>query len=286
MTMGKYFVIFFGLCLLATAQPAKITSLGPDGGIISCLDGSLTDSVVLAVVDERILYRSVDGGESWNAVTLPGSALQESIAIRDIEIHPLFPDTMFLATSQGVLRSVNGGSFWSFVPTFPFPRFAIRYAPGNHSVLIGSDEAGVLRSTDGGNSWMPLKDNQFFSNRPVLHVAIHPSDNNPASMRILATTGFQDTTGIFYTSDGGTTWQPFITGLPQGNARRIYAAEFDSTGLGSTHFRVIIGTAAGLYAMQTDQYNGAWQEISRSDIDIKGAVSGGVLVYDLSLIHI
>ncbi|MHB1048982.1 MAG: FlgD immunoglobulin-like domain containing protein [Bacteroidota bacterium] len=278
--MRIYSVIFFGLCLLATAQPAKITSLGPDGGIITGLEGSLTDAVVLAVVDERILYRSIDGGESWNAVTLPSSSLQESIAIRDIEIHPLYPDTMFLGTSQGLLRSMNGGLSWSFVPTFPFPRFNIRYAPGNFSVLIGSDEAGVLRSTDGGNSWMPLKDNIFFGDRLVRRVAIHPSDGTPASMRILATTGFEDTTGIFLTTNGGTTWQPLITGLPQGDARRIYAAEFDSTGLGSTHYRIIIGTAAGLYAMQTDQNNGAWQEISRSDIDIKGVVTGGVLVYD------
>lgn len=278
--MGKYVVIFFGLCLLASAQPAKITSLGPDGGIISCLEGSLNDAVVLAVVDERRLYRSIDGGDSWHAIALPASAFQESPEIRDIEFNPLFPDTIFLATSGGLLRSATGGTSWSYMPVSPSPRFTVRYAPGNPSIMIGSDEAGVLRSTDGGNSWMPLKDNIYFGNREVRHVAIHPADSNPSAMRIVATTGFYDTTGVFLTTNGGSTWRPMVDGLPPGEARRIFAVEIDSTGMGLTDYRVIIGTAGGLFGMQTDQAAGAWQQLKRDDIPINGSVSGGVLVYN------
>jgi photosystem II stability/assembly factor-like uncharacterized protein len=280
MIMSKYFAIIALCCSLARAQTAVITPLGPDGGIVTLLEGSFNDAVVIAVVNSNRLYRSVDGGMSWNPIVLPVSQFGGQFSIRDIEIHPVNPDAIFLATSHGLLHSTDRGVTWTLRQSTPFPSNSIRYSPAHLSILIGSDNEGVLLSSDGGMTWMPLKDNQYFGNRRVRMVAVHPADNVPATMRIIATTAFDDTTGIFLTTNGGATWQPLIAGLPSGDARRIYAAEIDSTGLGKTHFRVIIGTADGLYAMQTDQFGGAWQAIKRNDLPIKGVITGGTLVYD------
>jgi photosystem II stability/assembly factor-like uncharacterized protein len=280
MIMSKYLAIIALCCCIGRAQTAVVTPLGPDGGIVTLLEGSLLDDVVFAVVNSNRLYRSVDGGLSWNSIVLPVSQFGQQFSIRDIEIHPVNPDAIFLATTHGLLHSTNRGMTWTLRQSTPFPSTGIRYSPANFSILIGSDNEGVLLSSDGGTTWMPLKDNQYFGNRRVRMVAVHPADNNPAAMRIIATTGFDDTTGIFLTTNSGATWQPLIAGLPPGDARRIYAAEIDSTGLGKTHFRVIIGTADGVYALQTDQFGGAWQAIKRNDLPIRGVIAGGTLVYD------
>lgn len=278
--MLKYVFILVMAVSIASAQPASVTPLGPDGGIISILKGSLTDDVILAVVRENDLYRSIDGGESWMPVPPLVSELDKSgFIISDITFFPNSSDTVLLASTKGLYRSIDKGISWSLIPAFPTPRFSIRYAPGNQNILIGSDENGVLRSTDKGNTWMPLKDNIFFGNRMVRRVAIHPGDKNPATMRIVATTGFDDTTGVFLTTNGGATWSPLITGLPSGPGRKIYAAEVDSTGLGNTDFRVIIGTGDGIYVMQTDYASGAWQALQRNDIMLHGIVTGGMVVY-------
>lgn len=280
MIMSKYFAIIALCCCIARAQTATVTPLGPDGGIITLLDGTPQDDVVLAVVKSNRLYRSVDGGATWTSVILPVSQFGTQFAIRDIEIHPINHDAILLATSHGLIRSTDRGVSWTVQQATPYPSNFVRYAPANLSILIGCDNEGVLMSSDGGMTWVPLKDNLYFGHRRVQMVAVHPADANPASMRIIATTGFDDTTGIFLTTNGGTTWQPLTAGLPTGDARRIYAAQIDSTGLGNTHFRVIIGTADGLYAMQTDQFGGTWQTIKRNDLPIRGVITGGTLVYD------
>ncbi|KAB2923619.1 MAG: choice-of-anchor D domain-containing protein [Bacteroidetes bacterium] len=266
----------------AFAQNVTITPLGPSGGIITLLKASADDAAVLAVVAEGPMVRSVDGGFTWSTVAsfLPTGAGNQRPEIADIAFHPYSSDTVLAATTAGLYRSSDRGATWTFISGGPTPRYSVRYAPANPAIVIGSDGAGVLRSTDGGWSWSPLKDNTFFGNRPVRRVAVHPADAEPFSMRIAATTTFDDTTGIFLTTNGGAAWQPMVTGLPKGAARRIYAAEIDSTGLGKTHFRVVIGTADGVYGMQTDQYQGAWQAVKNNALPFKGTVTGGAFIYD------
>ncbi|MEW5797742.1 MAG: choice-of-anchor D domain-containing protein [Bacteroidota bacterium] len=279
--MKTFVPIFMLLSGIVFSQTASVTSLGPEGGIVSHLQGSLNDDVVIAVVREHDLYRSSDGGNSWTIIDIPALQTNQGV-IFDITFHPNSSDTILLPTSFGLYRSNDKGLNWFAVQGFPTPKFSVRYAPSLPSVLFGSDEGGVLRSTDGGNTWQPMKDAMYFGNRPIFKVSIHPGDNVLSTMRVAATTGFEDTVGIFLTANGGLTWNPFIPGLPKGDARRIYSVEIDSTGLGKTDYRVLIGTADGIYGLQTDQFAGTWQSIKRSDANfpIRGVVSTGTLRYE------
>lgn len=264
---------------IAFSQPANISPLGPAGGVISHIEGSLNDNVVVIVVREREVYRSTNGGDTWTQIPIP--ALQTNQAtIHDLVLHPFSSDTIFLPTSLGLYRSNDKGVSWFAVQGFPTPKFSVHYAAGLPNVLFGCDEAGVLRSTDGGATWQSMKDGIYFGNRPIFRVAIHPADNNLSTMRVVATTGFEDTVGIFYSSNGGMTWNPLLAGLPRGDARKIYNVAIDSTGLGSTHHRVIIGTADGVYGLQTDQFGGTWQAIKSNDVQIHGVMTDGALVYN------
>ncbi|MFA6541942.1 MAG: hypothetical protein WCT99_10105, partial [Bacteroidota bacterium] len=276
--MKKFFAVIVLCWNVLFGQSDVVTPLGPDGGIITLLEGSLNDDVVFAVVRDVGLYRSVDGGELWQKIALPLGTNYNSIDILDFAFHPANADSILMATSLGLFGSGDRGATWNQIAGFPIPRYSVEYVPANPGIVFGSDENGVLRSTDGGKFWMPMKDGQYFGNRTVRRIAIHPSD--VSDIRLVATTGFDDTTGIFLSTNGGVNWSPFNKSLPPGNARRIYAVEMDSTGLGTKNFRVIIGTAQGMYGAQTDQRESSFVAIQNSNTPINGVITCGVLVYD------
>lgn len=264
------------------AQIATITGLGPEGGIITLLKGRPDDAVVFAVVNETHLYRSLDGGSWWEKVYLPepnspgndgNNQFNKWVSIKDIAFHPE-SDTILIATSMGFYRSTDRGDSWAQVNTFPSPRVCVKYVPSNPTIIFGSDEQGVLVSTNGGDTWEPRKDN-FIGNRYIRSIAIHPADVNLQSMRLLATTDFYDTTGIFYTSNGGATWIRYSEGIPSGALRRIYGVEMDATGLGISNFRAVVGTSNGMYVLQTD-FGTRWSAVPK----ISGVITCGTFILD------
>ncbi|MFZ4619646.1 MAG: VPS10 domain-containing protein [Bacteroidota bacterium] len=262
--------------LLFAQQPA-LTALGPSGGMITHVTGSFLDDVTFAVVKENGLYRSTDGGESWRFVTTPNNIFQ-NLTIGQISIHPYNSNVVLIATSKGLYTSTDKGSTWNAPAAFPSPTHSVKFVPANPAIIYGSDDAGVLRSTDGGKNWNPLKDNIYFGNRPVYNIAIHPSD--AGNIRMIVTTSFNDTTAMFFSPNGGFSWRPFNRNLPYGAARRVYALEIDSTGIDKAHFQAIIGTAAGVFGMQTDQADSSWQILKVNNQPFSGVVTCGTVVYD------
>jgi photosystem II stability/assembly factor-like uncharacterized protein len=273
--MRKIFTTLLFLSGAAYSQTAVIESLGPSGGMISHFNGSSDDSVVLAVVGEHEVFRSTNGGDSWEKIDIPSLQLKHAV-IHNITFHPFSSGIILLPTSLGLYRSNDKGATWFTVTdSLHFsPTYSVKYVPGIPEVLFGSDDNGVLRSTDGGMTWMRVKDGL------MRHIAIHPGDTALASLRLVATTGFDDTTGIFVSTNGGAAWSPLVAGLPQGDARKIYSVGMDSTGLSKKDYRVLIGTADGVFGMQTDYLSGAWQAVKINDVQIHGVMSDGMLVYD------
>lgn len=275
----KWIILFLvSLGEFLVAQKAVVTPLGPEGGVISLLNGSLDDEVVLAVVRETGLYRSIDGGNTWKGLSVP-SLPTTGVDFHDIVFHPVSSDTVFLVTSLGCYKSSDKGQTFSKVTSTISPTQSIIFSPANPSIVFGADTNGPLKSTDGGNTWIALKDNFYFGNRFVSHIAVHPSDTGN-SIRILAATGFADTVGLFFSSNSGTTWRPFNKGLPAGNARRIYKVNIDSMGIGKVHFRALIGTADGMYGVQSDYFDTAWTTLKTNNSPSPGVVTSGMLVYD------
>jgi photosystem II stability/assembly factor-like uncharacterized protein len=97
-------------------------------------------------------------------------------------------------------------------------------APANGSLYAGVEPAGLFRSDDGGQSWSHVGGLREHPSRPdwqpgggglILHSLVrHPSDDRQLWVGISAA-------GVFYTADGGATWQPRNQGtradfLPEG----------------------------------------------------------------------
>ena len=106
------------------------------------------------------LYRSDDGGETWNSVY--GSlTLDMPLVTTSVVVSPAFPQDglVFAGTNGGILRSSDGGKTWEVaILRTPSPLVsALAISPNfasDKTLFAGTMEDGVFRSTDQGTEWV------------------------------------------------------------------------------------------------------------------------------------
>jgi photosystem II stability/assembly factor-like uncharacterized protein len=131
------------------------------------------------------MLKSIDYGETWFV-----SGLENSRHIAEIEIHPLNTNIIYTAVSGGL------------------------YSKG--------EDRGIYKSTDAGASWTRI----LFLNdsTSAIDVAVDPGNLNivyAAMWERLRGPSFRKAaginTGIYKSTDAGTTWNQLLTGLPTPN---------------------------------------------------------------------
>jgi photosystem II stability/assembly factor-like uncharacterized protein len=136
------------------------------------------------------IYKSLDGGKTWNNM-----GLKNSERISDIIIHPTNSDIIWAAV-QGPLWTSGG-------------------------------ERGLYKTTDGGKTWkQALKPDDKWTG--VTSLLIDPRNPDKlyaatwARQRTVASfVGTGPGSGIHTSDDGGETWTTLKTGLPKGNMGKI-----------------------------------------------------------------
>ena len=184
------------------------------------------------------VFRSSDLGASWEAVfdEMP------SLAIGDIALAPSDEDVIYVGTGEanagggsiaydglGVFRSEDGGTTWenrgledvgSIGRVLVDPLDANRlYVAAMGTLFANNSQRGVYRSLDGGNNWEQVL---FLSDSTgAVDLALHPSDPNTLYAAMWERIRRPDrrqytgvTSGIYKSTDGGTTWQILGNGLP------------------------------------------------------------------------
>jgi|GEM_PF-1545447 len=166
-----------------------------------------TDRTLFAAVNDDALYRSPDGGTTWNATGLAG----------DVEAVAVSPDfaadalVVAVAADGHVHRSLDGGDTWDS-PAFTLGtggKFTIAFSPEFATdellVVVSSADPGAYRSTDGGESWAqsgwydPATEYKGFVGGQVQDLVITSFSNFP--------TGFAGTNSALYHSHNqGETW--------------------------------------------------------------------------------
>jgi photosystem II stability/assembly factor-like uncharacterized protein len=130
----------------------------------------------------RGIYKSTDGGATWNATGLSWQ-LSQGRAISKIEMDPFNNQILYAATSNGLYKTINGGTNWTIVHSGYHSD--IEFEPGTSNIYAalhdywGSSE--VFRSTDGGATWTTLTN--FAANYNWIRIAVTPA--NPAMLAVM-----------------------------------------------------------------------------------------------------
>ena len=186
----------------------------PDTVLVAAMGSPWADS------EDRGVYRTTDGGATWQKVLYIGPG----IGISDLAMDPKNPQILFAAgyrfrrtpwnysdggPEDAIYRSIDGGTTWQRLsghglPEQPVARIGLAIAASAPNVVyaVMGSNAGVLwRSGDSGDHWSLVSKDQEVDARPFYfsHIAVDPRDPNHV---------FAISNNLEESNDGGKTFSP------------------------------------------------------------------------------
>lgn len=133
---------------------------------------------------ERGLYKSTDGGESWNKILY----VDENTGCSGLAIHPENPDVIYAGMwdfrrtawffrsggpGSSFFKSTDGGKNWTAIidglPAKPWGRIYVDFSPVDQNMvylLVEAEKTTFLRSDNNGASWEKMNTSNAVSDRP------------------------------------------------------------------------------------------------------------------------
>jgi photosystem II stability/assembly factor-like uncharacterized protein len=167
---------------------------------------------------DRGLYKTTDGGKTWNKVM----GISENTGVNNVLMDPRNPDVMYLSSEQRrrhvftkigggpetkIYKSADGGKTWdtlaSGLPTSDMGGIGLAISPVNPDIVYAiiestKDASGFYRSTDRGASWQKMSGHvaqgQYYN-----EIYCDPKDPDKV---------YSVETVSQFTEDGGKTWTP------------------------------------------------------------------------------
>ena len=184
---------------------------------------------------ERGLYRSSDGGDTWELVL----HVNDGAGAVDVSLDPLNPRIVYATIWQarrtfwsidsggpncGLWRSLDGGDTWTDISRHPglpdgtLGKMGVSASPARAGRVFAIIEAegrkrGLYRSDDSGDTWEKVSSNPELCWRPwyYMHVIAHPTD---------ADTVYVMNRNAWVSIDGGKNFEQFLT--PHGDNHALW----------------------------------------------------------------
>ncbi len=204
------------------------------------LEPSLTDpDTVLAGVEDAAMFRSSDGGKTWQE--LPGLRSHSTgskwapgaggLCLHTILVDPSNPGRMVIAISAaGAFRTDDGGQSWRPINRglkseyIPEPEAEIGHCvhhiamhPSRPEVLFMQKHWDVMRSDDGGESWQEISGNLPSDFGFVIDVHAHEPETTYVIPIKSDSQHFppEGKLRVYRSRTGGNEWEALTNGLPQ-----------------------------------------------------------------------
>ena len=188
--------------------------------------------------DQRGVFRSKDGGKTWEKVLGRGN---KAGAI-DLIIDPTNPNILYAGfwevyrkpwtlesggPGSGIFKSTDGGDTWTELTRNPgMPRgvvgkVGIAVSPANPErvwAIVEAEDGGVFRSDNGGRTWTKINEERRLRQRAWYYTRIYADPKNADSVYIL-------NVQFFRSNDGGRTYTTIS--VPHGDNHDLWIAPDD-----------------------------------------------------------
>ena len=150
--------------------------------------------------EERGVYKSTDGGTTWNKILY----IDQKTGASDVVMDPNDPNTLYTSmwefrrtawsfnsggNNSALYKSTDAGKTWNKIhngfPAGKLGRIAVAVAPSNPQILYSvletekAEDKGLYRSDDGGGSWKHLNSDFELVVRPFYFSRIVVDPKNP-----------------------------------------------------------------------------------------------------------
>jgi len=187
---------------------------------------------------ERGVFKSTDGGKSWNRVLFRN----DSTGVSDLVMDPSNPDVLYASfwhawrkswgmnsggPGGGIMKSTDGGKTWQELTNNPgLPRgvlgkIGLAVSPADPKrlwALIEHDSGGVFRSDDAGATWTRTNDDRRLRQRAWYYSRVFADPKDANTMYAL-------NTGFYRSTDGGKTFKNIP--VPHGDNHDLWIAPND-----------------------------------------------------------
>jgi photosystem II stability/assembly factor-like uncharacterized protein len=188
--------------------------------------------------DQRGVFRSKDGGKTWEKVLYRGDKAGAS----DLIIDPTNPNNIYAGfwevyrkpwtmesggAGSGVFKSTDGGDTWTEItrnqglPKGTIGIVGITVSPANPDrlwAIVEAEDGGVFRSDNGGKTWTKTNEQRNLRQRAWYYSRIYADPKNADTVYVL-------NTGFYRSNDGGRTFAGIP--VPHGDNHDLWIAPDD-----------------------------------------------------------
>jgi photosystem II stability/assembly factor-like uncharacterized protein len=189
--------------------------------------------------DERGVFRSKDGGKSWERILFKS---RDTGAV-DLAMDPNNPDVLYAAFWQarrkpwsfdsggpegGLWKSVDGGDTWTEItrnaglPKGVVGRIGVAVSPMNSErvwAVIEAEDGGVFRSDDAGKTWRRTNENRNLRQRAWYYTHVYADTQDADRVYVL-------NVGLWRSDDGGRTFRSLPS--PHGDDHDLWISPHDN----------------------------------------------------------
>jgi photosystem II stability/assembly factor-like uncharacterized protein len=189
--------------------------------------------------EQRGIFRSKDGGKSWERILYRGNRAGAT----DLVLDPTNANILYAAfwevsrkpwtlesggQGSGIFKSTDGGDSWTELTRNPgLPKgvvgnIGITVSPANPErvwAIVEAEDGGVFRSDNGGKTWAKVNEERRLRQRAWYYTRIYADTQNAETVYVL-------NTGFYKSNDGGRTYSNIS--VPHGDNHDLWMAPNDA----------------------------------------------------------